>query len=412
MLKIYSFIVATLKPILTIVALFSTKIRLFVSGRRNSLSEVKKKIGKNDKVIWMHAASLGEYEQGLPIVQKYKKENPKDKVVISFFSPSGYEVCKNSPNADVVVYLPLDTFSNMKAFIEAVNPSIAIFVKYEIWPVCLHILKEKEIKTILISAIFSKRQVYFKAYGGFFVPALKKFSHIFVQDLKSKELLKELGIENVTVGGDTRFDRVWEIRKRDNNLPFMDRFLGKSPCFVFGSSWREDMAVFAPFINSYKGDFKFAIAPHKTDQMTVEEIKKNIKKDVVLFSQVEKTEDLSEKNILIVDTIGILTKIYSYASIAYVGGGMKTGLHNTLEPAVWKIPVIIGREYSKFLEASQMVEKGGVISVKNKEEFEKIATYLTQSQQKREKMGELNIEYIKEKIGATQKIIDFINQSV
>ncbi|WP_285652018.1 3-deoxy-D-manno-octulosonic acid transferase [Allomuricauda sp. NBRC 101325] len=406
---LYNILIALSWQILKLVALFQPKIKLFVSGRRNTFTLLESKLSGNPKTIWMHVASLGEFEQGLPILERLRIEYPNHKLVLTFFSPSGYEIKKNTAAADVVVYLPMDTLSNAKRFLKLVNPDLAIFVKYEIWPNFLQQLKERNIPTLLISAIFSDRQVYFKGYGGFMRKSLSTFSHFFVQDETSKGLLANIGFENTTVGGDTRLDRVSEILNRDNQLEFMDSFKGNQACFVAGSTWPEDEEILIELINSSKTDMKFVIAPHEIKSAHIEKITSALQKKTVLYSEII-NKDLSEFDVLIVDTIGLLTKIYSYANIAHVGGGFATGLHNTMEPAVFGIPIIIGPQYSKFKEAEDLVNQGGILPISNYNEFSNLVEKFNQDPEYKHKVGAINSAYINSNKGASNLIMKHISE--
>ncbi len=390
-------------------ALFHPKIKLFVNGRKETFSILKNTFHKNDKVIWVHVASLGEFEQGIPVIEKFKKEYPTFKILVTFFSPSGYEVKKNTPVADCTVYLPMDTKENAKHFIDLVNPKLAIFVKYEIWPNHLKVLKNEQIPTLLISAIFRKEQVYFKWYGHILREGLNTFSHFFVQDQKSVELLNGLGYENVTISGDTRFDRVSEILERDNHLTFMQEFKGGQKCLVAGSSWPDDEGILVDYINTSQNNIKYVLAPHNIKGDHIKLLKKTILKKTLLYSQIE-GEELSHFDVLIIDTIGLLTKIYSYADIAYVGGGFSTGLHNTLEPAVFGIPVIIGPNFDGFNEAETMVHKKGIKVVGNKDEFKTVLNELLDNQEHLRATGLINSNFVNENKGASIQIIDHIRK--
>ena len=358
----------------------------------------------------MHVASLGEFEQGLPILKKIKQEYPSFKVLVTFFSPSGFEVKKNTPDADVVTYLPLDTIKNARKFVSLVNPKLVIFVKYEIWPNYLRELRKKQVPTFLISAIFREKQIYFKGYGGFMRNALRVFDHFFVQDEKSKQLLKSIKITNVSVSGDTRLDRVSEILNRDNSLSFMDQFKKDRLCFVAGSTWPEDEAILIDYINNSPKNFKYVLAPHtlKTDKILG--LTGAISKKKVLYSKMDEST-LGDYDVLIVDTIGLLTKIYSYADIAYVGGGFATGLHNTLEPAVFGIPVIIGPQYKGFKEAEELVAQKGILTVTDNWTFGELLKKLLDNTEYRKKTGAINAAYIAKNKGASIQIMSYI-QSV
>ncbi len=355
----------------------------------------------------MHVASLGEFEQGLPILKQLKLEYPDFKLLVTFFSPSGYEVKKNTNAADIVTYLPMDTRKNAKRFLETVNPQLVLFVKYEIWPNYLKMLAKKEIPTLLISAIFKKEKIYFKTYGGFMRKALNTFTHFFVQDAHSKSLLESLSFNNVTVSGDTRFDRVSEILKQDNHLSFMEDFKGTDICFIGGSTWPEDEEIIIEFINTGQKPMKYVLAPHNIKENHINNLKKSIQKKVVLYSETA-GKDLSGFEVLIVDTVGLLTKIYSYADVAYVGGGFATGLHNTLEPAVFGIPVIIGPQYEGFNEAEELVDSGGILVVKNSQEFSNKLNSLLKDKYYLQNTGQINATYVAEKKGAGIQIMHYI----
>ncbi|WP_420571947.1 3-deoxy-D-manno-octulosonic acid transferase [Kordia sp.] len=391
--------------------MFNTKIGLFVSGRKTVFKTLANQISANDKVIWFHTASLGEYEQGLPVLEALKKEYPDHTFLLTFFSPSGYEVKKDSGVADIVTYLPLDTKANAQKFLKLTHPELVIFVKYEFWPNYLAALKKQNIHTISISTIFRSSQAFFRWYGGWMRKSLHAFYHIFVQDEASKKLLNDINYSNVTISGDTRFDRVLEILDRDNSLPFIETFKDNTPCIVIGSSWQEDEAIFVPFINASTENCKYIIAPHNIKSQEIEKLKNRIHKPTVLFSEMEKQPDLSQFDVFIVDTIGILTKVYSYADIAYVGGGMgSTGLHNTLEPAVFGIPVVIGKHYSGFKEAEDLVQLGGVLSVTSEVEFKETTNRLLKDTDFKATTSKINHDYVHANGNASVIIMKYLSQ--
>lgn len=394
--------------LLKIVAFFSPKLKLFVNGRTTVFDYLKDNLSNKPNLIWVHTASLGEFEQGLPVIEKLKYKYPNYKILVTFFSPSGYEVKKNALSADYITYLPLDTKFNSKKFIEITNPKLAIFVKYEIWPNYLSVLKDSNIPTLLTSALFNKRQIFFKSYGAFMKKSLFAFTHIFVQDEISKNLLETIGIKNISISGDTRFDRVLEILKRDNYLDFMANFKGLKKCFVAGSTWPEDETILVDYINSSDTSIKFVLAPHTIKKETIKKLQSSVFKKALLYSEIE-DQDISDFDVLIIDTIGILTKIYSYADIAYVGGGFATGLHNTLEPAVFGIPVLIGPKFIGFKEAEELVDKKGIITIKDSESFAFEINKLLTHHEHYAKTREINTTYISENSGATTKIINFIS---
>ena len=392
-----------------IIAQFNPKLKLGVKGRAETFNVLKANISSQDKVIWFHCASLGEYEQGLPVFEKIKLQYPKYKIVLSFFSPSGYEIRKNAPIADVVVYLPLDTKQNAKYFLNLVHPELVVFVKYEFWPNYLNELKKRRIRSILISALFRKDQNFFKSYGAWMRKSLHAFEHIFVQNEASKKLLNTINYTNVTVSGDTRFDRVSNQLQIDNSLDFIEKFKGNELCVVAGSTWPEDEQLFIDYINAVETNTKFIIAPHNIKPQQIESLKKAIQKKTVLFSEKEHT-DLIDAQVFIIDTIGILTKIYSYANIAYVGGAMgSTGLHNTLEPAVFGIPVLIGPNYKGFKEAEDLVSQKGALCVTTKTEFNTIMNQLTSNIEFRTKTGKINAQYVLKNKGASIQIVAYIH---
>ncbi len=406
---IYNILIYITGFFLKIVALFNKKLGLFVAGRKNVFEDLANQIQSTDKVIWFHTASLGEYEQGLPVLEALKQQYPTHKFVLTFFSPSGYEVKKDSGVVDIITYLPLDTKANAKRFLDLVHPELVVFVKYEFWPNYLAELKKRSIHTISISTIFRSSQAFFKPYGGWMRKSLFAFNHIFVQDEGSKKLLESINYANVTISGDTRFDRVLEILERDNSLAFIDDFKSNSTCVVIGSSWQEDEAVFVPFINSSTEDCKYIIAPHNIKPQEIQKLQKSISKSTVLFSEMDQHKNLNQFDVFIADTIGILTKIYSYADIAYVGGGMgNTGLHNTLEPAVFGIPVVIGKKYSGFKEAEDLVVLKGVLPVKHQAGFESVMTQLLTNTKFRDKVGAINHNYIHSQGNASDVIMKYL----
>lgn len=406
---LYNIVVTIVQFLLKIIAVFNGKINLFVKGRRETFSKLKQAIFKDDNVFWFHCASLGEFEQGRPIIEKIKNENPKLKIIVTFFSPSGYEVRKDYKVADVVCYLPLDTKKNVQLFLDIIHPELAFFVKYEFWPNYLKELKKRNIKTLLISGIFRENQVFFKFYGSWMRKSLKAFTQFFVQDENSKRLLSSIHFNNVKLSGDTRFDRVFEITNQNNELKFINEFKNNSKVLVAGSTWKDDEFMLVNYINEEAlNDEKFIIAPHNIHSQDIQKLKNEIKKPVVLYSEM-KGKNLQDYQVFIVDTIGILTKIYSYATIAYVGGGFtKTGVHNVLEPATFGVPIIIGPNYNKFKEAVELVESKSCFVANN---FEKLSLHLKKiflQKGKRELAGNTAKEYVEERTGATAKILKYL----
>ena len=394
---------------------------MFVNGRKTVFQTLKNKINFEDKTIWFHAASLGEFEQGLPVIEKLKVHFPKHKIVLTFFSPSGYEVRKNNNAADVTVYLPLDTKSNAKQFLKQVHPDLVFFIKYEFWPNYLNELKNLNSKTYLISGIFRENQAFFKWYGGFYRNALKAFDYFFVQNESSKVLLQKIGFNNVKISGDTRFDRVVAILERDNSLDFIEQFSkdssvthGKSRLIVIGSSWPKDESLLISYINQTNEKVKFIIAPHNINVEQIQELKNAISNKTILFSELVTNRDLclQDYNVLIVDTIGLLTKIYSYADIAYVGGGFGSpGVHNILEPATFGIPIVIGPNFSHFAEAVALIHQEGCVSIKNQNELNDAFSNLISNEAIRHEKGHICSTFIQMNKGATAIILEHISNN-
>lgn len=405
MLFLYNIVIQIAGSLLKLIALFNSKIKLFVDGRKNVFAILEQKIKASDKTIWFHAASLGEYEQGLPVIEKIKTEYPSHKIVITFFSPSGYEVRKTNSVADATVYLPLDTKRNARKFLKIVRPEMVFFIKYEYWLNYLHELKIQNTPTYLISGIFRKDQMFFKWYGGFYRKALDTFAYFFVQNEGSKELLLQLGKSNVAVSGDTRFDRVAAILEKDNSLQYISQFKNDKLTIVVGSSWPKDEALLLDFINKNEFNVKFIIAPHNIKDNQIELLKNGITKKTVLFSEME-GKNLADFDVFIIDTIGILTKIYSYADIAYVGGGFgNPGVHNLLEPATFGVPIVIGPNYSHFAEATALVNIGGCTSVSTKKELDDILKDLILNDASRSEKGHICNTFVLMNKGATNIIM-------
>ncbi|MGL2987320.1 3-deoxy-D-manno-octulosonic acid transferase [Flavobacterium sp. RSSA_27] len=409
MFFLYNQIVFTAGFLLKIVALINPKMALFIKGRKAIFKTLEEKIQSNDKSIWFHAASLGEYEQGLPVIEKIKEKYPSHKIIVTFFSPSGYEVRKNNTVADCTVYLPLDTQKNAKQFIELAHPELVFFIKYEYWPNYLNELKKRQIKTYLISGILRENQAFFKWYGGFYRKALDAFDYFFVQNESSKQLLQSLGHQNVLVSGDTRFDRVSTILEKDNTLDFIAEFKNNKTTVVVGSSWPKDEEIIAQYINEYSNEnLKFIIAPHNIKAEQITNLRALITKPTVLFSEKE-NQSLSDQHVFIIDTIGILTKIYSYADVAYVGGGFgNPGVHNILEPATFGIPIVIGPNYSHFAEATALVKTKACIAIKNKTELSLIFNELLNNTRIRKEKGVICSEFVQNNKGATHSIVNHI----
>jgi 3-deoxy-D-manno-octulosonic-acid transferase len=411
MIFLYNLFVILVAQVLKVIAVFSPKIKLFVEGRKTVFPTLEQKIKPSDKTIWFHAASLGEYEQGLPVIEKIKERFPLHKIVVTFFSPSGYEVRKNNTVADVTVYLPLDTKKNAQEFLKLVHPDLVFFIKYEYWPNYLNELRKQNTPTYLVSGILRANQMFFKWYGGFYRKALDTFTYFFVQNESSKKLLLQLGKTNVAISGDTRFDRVVAILEKDNTLDFISQFKNNTLTIVVGSSWPKDESLLVDFINTTNHKVKFIIAPHNIKSEQIQQLKNSITKKTVLFSEVQSQliASLHDYDVFIIDTIGILTKIYSYADIAYVGGGFgNPGVHNILEPATFGVPIVIGSNYSHFAEATALVNMGGCVSVSNKKELEDAFTNLIQNDEIRQENGHICSTFVQMNKGATAVILKHI----
>ncbi|WP_228852551.1 3-deoxy-D-manno-octulosonic acid transferase [Aegicerativicinus sediminis] len=406
----YNFGVAVFGKFIKFGSRFSPKLKKGVIGRQDTWGILETTLNDRQK-IWFHCASLGEYEQGLPVFQEIKKEFPNHQIILTFFSPSGYEIRKNSAIADIVCYLPIDSKENAIKFLELVQPKLSIFVKYDIWPNYIFELKKRGGTLLLISANFRKSHSYFKWYGKLLLKSLKQFDHIFVQNESSKLLLKKHGLTNVSVSGDTRFDRVSQQLDNDNSIPFLDEFVGNNLSVICGSTWPADEEMIIDFINKeYIKDLRWIIAPHEVDEDHISKIQNQIIKPTILLS---KSNNGLEENseVCIIDSIGQLSKAYNYGDIAYVGGGMGTkGLHNILEPSVFGIPVIIGKNFENFPEAIEMTETAGVISISNLLEFKLQLHDLLDNEDRRDQLGQLNRSFIEKNRGAVIQIMDFIRK--
>ena len=390
--------------------IFSKKLNIFFRDRSSSLKLIEKKIQPNDKTIWFHVASLGEFEQIKPIIKELKKENNKLRILISFFSPSGFKASLNYSLAEKV-YLPLDTKRNAKKFINKINPNVAVFVKNDIWTNYLIELKKSEIPIYSISSKFHKSQFYFKIYGKWFLNKLKQIDYFFVQDNNSKELLNLNNIDNVSITGDTRIDRVKEIAREDKKFDSIEKFINNDLCFIAGSSWEADNVI---FLNSIlkKSNLKTIIAPHNIVESEIKTLEKKTQSLSVRYSRID--QDLNNnKKILIIDSVGSLKHLYKFSNIAYIGGAMgNSGLHNILEAAVFGIPIVIGKNYKGFSEAEDLVKLGGVKSINSEIEFKDIFNNLTSNKTVREKMGKINKDYIYSNSGGSKKIIKALKKSL
>ena len=382
---------------------FNSRASLWVNGRKRWAEKIGDNIKPGDRTIWVHCASLGEFEQGRPVIEAIRKELPVFKLLITFFSPSGYEIRKNYENADCISYLPPDTPGNAAKFLNLVKPEMVIFVKYEFWNNYISALYRNKIPLYLISGIFRPGQHFFKWYGSFFRAILEKFERIFVQDQRSLDLLSGIGIEKVTLAGDTRFDRVVQIAGSAGSIPQLEQFRGSEKLFLAGSSWRQDEEIVAEYINRFPDRMKWIFAPHEIDTSNIERLEKLFKVKYARFS--EYTEVSSEARVLIIDNIGMLSSAYRYAYIAAIGGGFGKGIHNILEPACWGIPIVFGPNHEKFREAVDLKKRGGAKSFLTFDEFKRILDLWLTDSELYTNSAAMSAKYVKENTGATEIII-------
>jgi 3-deoxy-D-manno-octulosonic-acid transferase len=385
-------------------SLWHPKAKLWVNGRQNWDKELRKKVGKIESSVWFHFASLGEFEQGRPVLEALKKTEPETNIVISFFSPSGYEIHKNYPLALAVCYLPLDAPSNAATFIEIIKPKYAVFTKYEYWFYFFRTLHQQHIPLYLISGIFRKNQAFFKCYGGFYRQMLGFISYFFVQNEESKTLLNSLGITQVSVNGDTRFDRVAENAKNKKELKEIKAFCGSSKVLVVGSTWPADEELLNSIIERYT-DWKFIIAPHEIAEANLQRLEEQLLGKTIRYSNLE-VHKLAVPQVLIIDNIGLLSSLYAYGTIAYIGGGFGKGIHNTLEAAAFGLPVIFGPNYQKFQEAKDLIKLKAGFSISNQAELNDCFKLLQSDTHK--EAGKQAKAYVGEHTGATAQIIEKI----
>ncbi len=401
-ISIYSFFMRMIAP-------FHKKANLMVQGHKETYEILKKQIDPSSKYVWFHVASLGEYEQALPMIETIRSEKPHYKILLTFFSPSGYEVQKDNPLMDIVCYLPFDRKKNVERFLDLAQPNIAIFVKYEFWYNFIHGLYQRDIPVYLISAVFRPNQLFFKPWGGIFKKILYYYTHIFVQDRGSRSLIRNQGLNNVTVMGDTRMDRVIQIKENALDLPIVEKFVNlknSQSVLVAGSSWPEDETLLINYFNKH-AYLKLIIAPHLIDEAHLKQIEAKLKRTHIRYSEASEV-DTRNYDCLIIDNFGLLSSIYRYAEIAYIGGGFGAGIHNLPEAAVHSIPVIFGPNHSKFIEAKELMRKGGGFTVSNETELNKVLKNFVTSPEDLEIAGERAAEYVYESSGATKRIVNKI----
>ncbi len=385
---------------------FSRKPRKMMKGHWVVYQLLRQKIEKDSPYIWFHAASLGEFEQGRPLIERIRAQYPQYKILLTFFSPSGYEVRKNYRGADVVCYLPFDKPRNVKKFIDLANPSMAFFIKYEFWKNYIDELHRRNIPVYSVSSIFRRTQVFFKWYGVPYRKVLGDFNHLFVQNETSRRYLSKIGIDKATVVGDTRFDRVLEIRDEAKDLQLIDKFKGNSLVFVAGSSWEPDEELFIEYFNNHP-EMKMIIAPHVIDENHLVYIRSKLRRPYVQYTRADE-QNVLKADCLIIDCFGLLSSIYRYGEIAYIGGGFHAGIHNTLEAAVYGIPVIFGPRYEKFMEAVELIEHKGAFTIQNYDELKALLDTMLTDKEKMQEWGNNARNYVTSNSGATDKILSMV----
>ena len=388
-----------------VASLFNEKARFFHRGQQQVFGYLKQNFPVESKVVWVHCASLGEFEQGRPLIEAIRKQHPECKILLTFFSPSGYEIRKNYEQADFVCYLPVDTKGNVRRFLDLVNPQMAFFVKYEFWKNYMGEISERDIPLYLVSAIFRPEQLFFKsgARANWYRNVLKNVTHFFVQNKQSAELLEKFDFNNYSITGDTRFDRVAEIAANRKDLPLVEKFKGDSQLLVVGSSWQPDEELLVGYLER-NPNIKMVFAPHEVKEANVKRLAGLVQVGVVRYTQAEKA-DLANSRVLIVDCIGVLSSVYGYADVAYIGGGFGVGIHNTLEAAIYNIPVLFGPNYLRFQEAVELVNRGLAFPVKTTEEASRKLDELLGQPKTLEQIATGCRQFMDENVGATQQIL-------
>lgn len=389
-----------------VASIFSKKVKKMWKGERQTLDILKSKVNPNHQYIWFHAASLGEFEQGRPLIERIRADYPEYKILLTFFSPSGYEVRKNYEHADIVCYLPIDTIRNARRFLRTVRPCMAFFIKYEFWYNYLHILKHRNVPVYSVSSIFREHQIFFRWYGKSYAGVLKCFTHFFVQNEKSKHLLHTIGIDTVDVVGDTRFDRVLQIKEKAQQLPIVEAFKADKKVFVAGSSWAPDEDIFIPFMNECK-DWKMIIAPHVISEEHLKRIEEKCKGKTVRYTATT-PEEAAQAQCLLIDCFGLLSSVYHYGEVAYVGGGFGAGIHNVLEAAVWGIPVIFGPNNQRFQEAQQLKRVHAGIEITDQTSFAMVMSQFMTHADVLQQCGQAAETFVVERAGATEKILKLV----
>jgi len=407
MILLYNILIHFYHFLIRVFSLFDEKAKKWVRGRKDIFLTLEHEIDSDERIAWFHCASLGEFEQGRPVIESFKKAYPRFSVLLTFFSPSGYEVRKNYEGADHIFYLPIDTTANAKRFLDIVDPEIAFFIKYEYWFNYIRQLRKRQIPIVGVSSIFRPGQRFFSWYGGWQRKMLRSFTHFFVQNENTEKLLKSIGIKQVTISGDTRFDRVFEISKKTRPFPVVKKFKGSAKVFIAGSTWPPDEDILLGLIRENRKGLKFIIAPHEVHPERIESLMKKLPEDSLRFSQ------LNEKNceapsVLVIDNIGILSHLYQYGDLAHIGGGFGVGIHNILEAATFGLPVTFGPNYKKFQEARELIDREGAFEVKRIGDFLKVSDRLLSEHELLTRTSMICSNYVEEQCGATTLIIRFV----
>ncbi len=403
---IYNILINLYAILIKFAALWVPKAKLWSDGRANLFERMAKAIPSDERILWIHVSSLGEFEQGRPLIEKIRKERAEYKILLTFFSPSGYELRKDYKGVDYIFYLPIDTPRNAKRFLDIAHPEVAIFVKYEFWLNMLFELGRRSIRTYIVSAIFRQNSIFFRSYGFYWRRALKSFTTLFVQNQESKELLSGIGIDRVVVAGDTRFDRVASIASSNKRNDIIERFKGEAPLFIAGSTWPADEQVLIPLIEQNPG-IKFVIAPHEIESARVEALLAKLN-NAARYTNIDNDTELENTHIIVLDTMGQLSSIYNYASWAYIGGGFGVGIHNTLEASTFGLPMAFGPNYERFKEARDMVELGACRPIKDLQELEEWFAPLRDNAEHLAAISSITKGYTQRNIGASKRITESI----
>jgi len=407
MVFLYNLSVRMYVLLVRIAANFNPKAKQWVAGRKDLFSKLEKAVNGTENIVWFHSASLGEFEQGRPVIESYKEQYPDCKILLTFFSPSGYEVRKNYEGADFIFYLPPDFAGNAKKFMDIVNPKLAFFIKYEFWHHYLKELKKRNVPTYIFSTIFRPDQLFFRFYGGFHRRMLSAFTHLFVQNQESIDLLKGIGMSNSTLTGDTRFDRVYSIATGSKTLPKVEDFSNGRPVLIAGSTWPKDEDHIIQYLNESENNYKYIIAAHEVDESHINAITSKINKNWVRYTKASKQE-INQAEVLVIDCIGVLSSLYRYGTVAYIGGGFGRGIHNTLEAATFGLPIIFGPNYHKFQEAKDLIEIKASNSYENYVELKNLLDDYFKNVKKRENSGQESKNYVDKMRGASSKILSEI----